>query len=96
MSPAPDPPLSPEVVADEQSLWAAIEQVICSDSALDDLARLIVGRQRQLRRMVGDQSDAWLVYLGVEQATTERLERAAVRIALWAFEQGRRSVGPPP
>jgi hypothetical protein len=84
----PPPTLTSDIVADEDKLSEAIERLLLADRRQRLYRSEITRRQAELRALVDD--GAWAAYLEVEQAVNARLADALVKVARWAFAQGRR------
>lgn len=82
------PTLDPDIVADDDKLWAAIEDSVLSDRSILRMARKVVLRQRDLRRLI--EPAAFDVYLDVEQLSNARYERVIVKLVRWTWAQARR------
>jgi hypothetical protein len=82
------PPLSAEVVGEDEVLGDAADNVIRSDPAARERAARIVERHAWLRDMIDPA--AWSVFLDLDALTTERWADLAVLLVRFGFEQGRR------
>lgn len=80
------PRLDPQVVADDDLIWEAINAVLMGDAGYKGFRREVIRRQDELRRLVDD--DGWQAYLVVEEETNARNEHVLVTVGQWAFAQG--------
>jgi len=81
--------LTADILKDDEKLGEGIDQVTFLDPKMRKLARAIVRRQRELRRVVGD--DVWKAFLRIEEIVNERFAGAVILVARWAFEEGVRA-----
>lgn len=79
------PQLTPEIVADDEQLAAATDEVMLSDPGLKRMSLGIVRAQRRLLDHLGEHRD---VYLVVEERTNQRMERLCTVLGRWAFNEG--------
>ena len=82
------PALTPEIVADDVDLAAAVDRFMFENVAARDQQVEILHRQEVLQIMLDP--DAWQAALQLEEATTARWADLAVEIARWAFQEGQR------
>lgn len=87
----PRPKLDPVIVADDDLLAAAVDQVIKTDPDAVAVQVEILREQHELRELVD--ADAWGTYLAVEEQVTERWSELALVLARWAFVEGVRFNG---
>ena len=85
----PSPPLFHAIVTDDTALTMAIDAFVRADPAYKRRTRKILRRQRELRALLD--SEQWDEFLGVEEATNERLADAMITLVRWAFAEGRRT-----
>jgi hypothetical protein len=82
------PGLSPEVVADDEALGEAVDAVIRLDPVAGRRAQEVAEYQGWLRECVD--AEAWKLCLEIDARQTEKWADVVVRVAAWAFEEGRR------
>ena len=87
------PTLTPEIVADDGQLAAAVDELLRTDPGLAKLQAKVVQAQARLRAVLDD--EGWAAYLGVDDAVGERLAEAVIVIARWAFYEGVKTGGQP-
>ena len=80
------PTLTPEIVADDGQLAAAVDELLRTDPDLAKLQAGVIAAQARLRAVLDDAE--WAAYLGVDEAVGERLAEAVIVIARWAFDEG--------
>lgn len=85
------PRLTPEIVADDDAVTEALDDLLLRDPEYRRLTRRIVRRQRELRGLVSEQ--AWSAYILLEDVTNERLDHAIRLVTRWAFRAGQRNAG---
>jgi hypothetical protein len=81
------PRLDPAILADDASLAEAIDGLTRDDRRMQQHAREIRHRQRELQDIA--EEEAWSRYLHVEEAVNARLVELLSRVARWGFDQGR-------
>ena len=85
--------LTPEIVAGDTLLAAAVDELLLTDPELAALQAKVIEAQVRLRAVLVD--EAWEAYLGVDEAVGERLAEAVLVIARWAFTEGVKNGGQP-
>lgn len=80
------PRLDPQVVAADDLIWEAINDLLIGDAGYKGFNREFIRRQAELRRLVND--DAWRAYLAVEEMVNARAEHVLVTVVKWAFAEG--------
>lgn len=83
------PPLTSDIVRDEEALEHATDALLLSVPKLRRLAARICEAQEALRSVVDDKG--WDGYLRVEQVANDRFAEAVMLIVRWAFAAGRKS-----
>lgn len=85
------PPLTPEIVADDVALGAAVDRILLRHPKLRAQQAVVLKVQTRLKALLDDESS--LAFLAVDEASTARLADALVTIARWAFCKGVRFGG---
>ncbi len=85
-APEPLPQLPPEVVADDQAIGEAVDEVLRRDPVAREQLAEIISYQDALRASVDP--DVWQLVLHVEELSTARLADALLTVARWAFNEG--------
>ena len=80
------PNLDPSLVAHDEQLLDAIDELMKDDAAHKGFRQKILKRQRQLRGLVDDES--WRAYLRIEGVVNARAEHVVLTAVRWTFEQG--------
>jgi hypothetical protein len=83
------PRLAREIVANEDQLSIATDQVLQHDADLRRRSRAILIAQRALRSSIDE--EGWARYLELEALINARFELASNVVARWAFAEGGRS-----
>lgn len=81
--------LTSATLKDEQAVTAAIDALLIAEPETRTRRRRILRLQKALHALVGE--DAWQRYLAIEEAVNERHMDELVRVAAWAFKEGRRT-----
>lgn len=84
----PQPELTPEIVADEQKLWAAINEATLQLPSYQERRRKVIKAQQALKASLSD--EAWGTYLAIEAASNHRHETEVTFLVRWAFDAARR------
>jgi hypothetical protein len=87
------PTLTPDVVADEEALAEAVDEVVRRDPVARGELAEITNYQDALRGAVDDAT--WRLVLRVDELTTARFADVLLVVARWAFNEGVRSDDPP-
>lgn len=82
------PRLTKKIVADEDALGAAVNEVLLRSKASRRASRRVRKVQRTLRRAAT--YDAWHAYLHVEEVVNDRAAVEQDVLVRWAFEAGLR------
>ncbi len=85
------PTLDPDIIADEEQLFEAIEKVCTMDRRWQRLRQAVRRRQEDLRRLADN--EPWSAYLRLEEAVNARAVREHDLLVRWAFDEGRRFGG---
>lgn len=83
------PPLTFDIVQDEEALERATDEVLLAVPELRRLSARIRRAQEALRSVVDD--DGFEAYLRLEQTVNARFSEAVMIVVRWAFAAGRRS-----
>ena len=82
----PLPLLSSTIVANDEKLLDALNEVVLQTPGNRERRRKILRTQKTLKALSAD--EAWSVYLALEAAINERHDVQLTAVALWAFVQG--------
>jgi hypothetical protein len=85
------PKLTPDVLADQSKLGGILDAVVSTDDNYRRLTQKILVAQDRLQQLVSE--DAWVEFLLLEEAVTERANITSLLITRWAFLEGRRTRG---
>lgn len=87
------PRLDRSVLANDEQLLDAIEELLTDDAAYKGLRKKLLKRQQRLKKLSTD--EAWRTYLRIEEVVNARAEHVVLSVVRWAFEQGASSGKPP-
>jgi hypothetical protein len=82
------PCLTPEIVADDDTLALAIQDMILGSRAMRKLTRRVRRAQDRLQRMV--HRKAWARYMILEEVVNDRASQEVELLVRWAYEAGKR------
>jgi dephospho-CoA kinase len=91
--PEPVPTLTAEIVADDETLAEAVDEVVRRDPVAREQLAEITTYQEMLQAAVD--ADTWRLVLHIEELTTARFADALLIVAVWAFTEGVRNADPP-
>lgn len=80
------PRLDRSVLANDEQLLDAIEELLTDDAAYKAFRKRVLKRQQNLKKLSTD--DGWRAYLRIEEVVNARAEHVVLTVVRWAFEQG--------
>lgn len=86
------PHLDPSVLADDDQLLDAIDQLLADDAAHKGFRKKVLKRQQRLRSLTTD--EGWRAYLHIEEVVNARAAYVVLTVARWVFEAGASSGKP--
>jgi len=82
------PCLTPEIVADDDALALAIQDMLLGSRAMRKLTKMVRRAQDRLQRVVNRK--AWAKYMVLEEHVNDRASQEVDVLVRWAFEAGKR------
>ncbi len=82
------PTLTPAMVANDDLLWAALNDATLATPGYWKQRRQIIKAQKRLQAMVSP--EAWQLCLAIEELRNSRNEGVLTALVRWAYDQGQR------
>jgi hypothetical protein len=80
--------LTPEIMADDNALALAIQEMLLGSRAMRKLSRRVRRAADRLHRVVNRK--AWAKYMVLEEVVNDRATQEVELLVRWAYEAGRR------